>query len=73
MLVLYLIAAASAAYWAASIWSRLQANIAEAKRSGLPYVISPFSPTHFISYALYELWDPIVRLLPKSWWQDWIE
>lgn len=31
--------------------------------------ITPFS---FFGQTLYWLWSPVVRFLPKSWWEDWI-
>lgn len=30
------------------------------------------SPFNMPSQMLYNLWSPLVRCLPKSWWEDWI-
>ncbi|PNP58054.1 hypothetical protein THARTR1_02212 [Trichoderma harzianum] len=39
----------------------LRYHVNEAKRSGLPYVVS------------HKLWVPIIKLFPKSWWDGWLE
>ncbi|KAI9172384.1 Phomenoic acid biosynthesis cluster cytochrome P450 monooxygenase [Paramyrothecium foliicola] len=63
MLSLYLLLGAAVAYWFLTVYSRLQANIAKAKNSGLHYVVAR---------VLRPIWKPIVSLLPKSWTQDWV-
>ncbi|KAF5026179.1 hypothetical protein F66182_1743 [Fusarium sp. NRRL 66182] len=61
------------AYAAYAYTSNLYRNIAEAKKSGLPYVVAPFSPTFLPWYLMYKLWIPLIKLLPKSWWEQWLE
>ncbi|EHK16488.1 uncharacterized protein TRIVIDRAFT_75420 [Trichoderma virens Gv29-8] len=51
----------------------LRYNINEAKRSGLPYVVTPCSPFWLPWQISHKLWVPIIKLLPKSWWDEWLE
>ncbi|KAL7909769.1 cytochrome P450 [Trichoderma velutinum] len=51
----------------------LRYNVKEAKRSGLPYVVTPCSPFWLPWQVSHKLWVPIIKLLPKSWWDGWLE
>ncbi|KAL7785541.1 cytochrome P450 [Trichoderma ceciliae] len=51
----------------------LRRHVNEAKRSGLPYVVTPCSPFWLPWQATHKLWVPLIRLLPKSWWDGWLD
>ncbi|KAM6528335.1 hypothetical protein FALCPG4_009322 [Fusarium falciforme] len=70
--VLILIGAALA-YAVYTYISNLRQNIAEAKRSGLPYIIAPCSPIFLPWQLTFKLWTPIIKLFPKPWWERWLE
>ncbi|KAH7262312.1 cytochrome P450 [Fusarium tricinctum] len=53
--------------------SGLQGNIAAARKSGLPYIVAPFSPVFLPWILTYKAWVPIVRLFPKPLWDRWLE
>ncbi|KAH7148802.1 cytochrome P450 [Dactylonectria macrodidyma] len=53
--------------------SKLRHNIAEAKRSGLPYIVAPCSPIFLPWQITHKLWLPIIRSFPKSWWEEWLD
>jgi hypothetical protein len=50
----------------------LRRNIAEAKRSGLPYVISPVYFQQIWWVILQELLLPLLRMLPGNWTESWL-
>ncbi|KAH7231527.1 hypothetical protein NW759_015329 [Fusarium solani] len=50
----------------------LRANIAAAKQSGLPYSVAPWAPYNRAWFVSYRLWVPLLRRLPKSWTEDWL-
>ena len=52
---------------------RFRGNLEEARRSGFPYLIVPFSP-FFIPWVLVQPYAlPLLSLLPKSWTHLWLE
>ncbi|PSR99029.1 cytochrome P450 [Coniella lustricola] len=51
----------------------LRSNVAAARRSGLPYVIAPVSPFNLWWQIPHKLLTPAIRLLPKVWWEDWLD
>ncbi|KAL7950386.1 cytochrome P450 [Trichoderma barbatum] len=51
----------------------LRYHVKEAKRSGLPYVITPCSPFWLPWKVSHKLWVPIIKLFPKSWWDGWLD
>ncbi|KAF4977841.1 hypothetical protein FZEAL_5684 [Fusarium zealandicum] len=53
--------------------SNLRHNIAEAKRSGLPYIIAPCSPIFLPWQLTHKLWIPIIKLFPRPWWERWLD
>ncbi|KAK5987447.1 Cytochrome P450 monooxygenase ORF6-like protein [Cladobotryum mycophilum] len=59
-------------YKAFSLYTSLQHNIKEAKRSGLPYIVAPFHPFWRPWLITHKLWIPLIKRLPKSWWEDWM-
>ncbi|KAI0009930.1 cytochrome P450 [Xylariaceae sp. FL0662B] len=67
-ILLLLVAAIS--YISFNIISGLTANVASAKRSGLPYFIIPFSPWNKFGQIFNPVWVPIFKLLPPKYWQD---
>ncbi|KAK1654455.1 cytochrome P450 [Colletotrichum phormii] len=69
----FVLAAAVVAYGVYAYASGLQRNIAEAKKVGLPYVVTPASPFSIIWQLTHEFWLPIIKSLPKSWWENWLE
>ncbi|PKS05762.1 hypothetical protein jhhlp_007591 [Lomentospora prolificans] len=61
------------AYATCSALLGLTRNIKAAKKSGLPYIISPVSPFWLPAQLTQKIWMPIVRTcLPKSLWENWI-
>ncbi|CAI4212257.1 unnamed protein product [Parascedosporium putredinis] len=61
------------AYLVYSALAGLNKNIEGAKKSGLPYIVSPVSPFSLPAQVTHKLWIPIVRTcLPRSWWENWI-
>ncbi|KAF9882183.1 cytochrome P450 [Colletotrichum karsti] len=68
----YALLGALVAYGVYACVSGLQRNIAEAKKSGLPYIISPVSPFSMGWQLTHKLWLPIVKSLPKVWWENWL-
>ncbi|KAL7623209.1 hypothetical protein AAE478_006890 [Parahypoxylon ruwenzoriense] len=65
-----LLLAAAGFYCLFNIVSGLSANIAAAKRSGLPYFIIPISPWNRIGQIFNKVWVPLYKLLPRKFWQD---
>ncbi|KJZ78718.1 hypothetical protein HIM_02109 [Hirsutella minnesotensis 3608] len=53
--------------------SSLLHSIAEAKRSGFNYVVVPCNPIWFPWQLTHRMWVPIIKLLPKSWWEGWLD
>ncbi|TDZ39858.1 Cytochrome P450 3A1 [Colletotrichum spinosum] len=64
--------AAVAAYGIYTYVTGWQRNIAEAKKSGLPYVLAPVSPFSIPWQLTHKLWLPIIKSLPKTWWENWL-
>ncbi|KAG9239645.1 cytochrome P450 monooxygenase-like protein [Amylocarpus encephaloides] len=63
---------ATALYWIYSNVSSLIKNVADAKRSGFPYSISPVAPYNTIWLVTYKLWVPLLKRLPVFWTEDWL-
>ncbi|KPM43107.1 hypothetical protein AK830_g3449 [Neonectria ditissima] len=61
------------AFVAYSCVSKLRHNIAEAKRSGLPYIVSPCSPIFMPWQITHKFWLPIIKCFPESWWEEWLD
>ncbi|KAK2810188.1 hypothetical protein FQN50_003158 [Emmonsiellopsis sp. PD_5] len=93
-----LIVGAAIAYTIYSFISGLQFNIAEAKRSGLPYIVArmfkfmqstsiscrtltfdvilletAIFPNSFFWLASYKFWIPLIKSLPRTWWERWLD
>ncbi|KAK2029348.1 cytochrome P450 [Colletotrichum zoysiae] len=51
----------------------LRRNIAEAKKVGLPYVVTPASPFSIVWQLTHKFWVPIIKTFPRSWWENWLE
>ncbi|KAF3760814.1 hypothetical protein M406DRAFT_348284 [Cryphonectria parasitica EP155] len=51
----------------------LRSNLAAARRSGLPYVVVPTSPFSFPWQLTSGLWTPLIKLLPRSCWEQWLD
>ncbi|KAA8569168.1 hypothetical protein EYC84_000837 [Monilinia fructicola] len=60
-------------YWIYSNILGLKRNIAAAKRSGLPYVITPINIYNPFWLTTHRIWLPLIRKLPKSWTESWID
>ncbi|KAF6813005.1 cytochrome p450 3a21 [Colletotrichum sojae] len=69
---IYALVGAVVAYGVYSYVSGLQRNIAEAKKTGLPYIVAPVSPFSMAWQLTHKLWIPIVKCLPKPWWENWL-
>lgn len=65
-----LVIVAAISYGIYSYASGLAQNIARAKRSGLPYYVTPISPINLLGQVLAWAWIPIFKLLPRSYWED---
>ncbi|OTA95036.1 hypothetical protein M434DRAFT_70092 [Hypoxylon sp. CO27-5] len=65
-----LLLGAAISYCIFNIVSGLRANIAAAKRSGLPYFIVPIGPWNRVGQILNKVWVPMFKLLPRKYWQD---
>ncbi|KAI1762843.1 cytochrome P450 [Hypoxylon sp. FL1150] len=65
-----LLLGAAISYCSFNIISGLRANIAAAKRSGLPYFIIPLSPWNRIGQIFHKIWVPLFKQLPRKYWQD---
>ncbi|KAL7930818.1 cytochrome P450 [Trichoderma chlorosporum] len=65
--------AAVVAYSVISWALTLRYYVLEARRSGLPYVVTPCNPFWLPWQVSHKLWVPIIQLLPKSWWDGWLE
>ncbi|KAH8175741.1 cytochrome p450 domain-containing protein [Sarocladium implicatum] len=59
-------------YLSCSLTLSWRRNIAAARRSGLPYIVSPFSPVFLPWQATHKLWLPLIKLLPRCLWEDWL-
>ncbi|KAK2745042.1 hypothetical protein FQN55_006399 [Onygenales sp. PD_40] len=66
-------AGAVIAYTIYSFISGFRFNIAEAKRSGLPYIVAPIFPNSFFWLASYRFWIPLIKSLPRTWWERWLD
>ncbi|KAK4042705.1 cytochrome P450 [Parachaetomium inaequale] len=52
--------------------SGLQKNIAKARKTGLVYILTPVSPVNLAWQLTFFVWVPLIRLLPKSLWENWL-
>ncbi|PNH40201.1 hypothetical protein VD0004_g6757 [Verticillium dahliae] len=48
-------------------------NIYEVKKTGLPWVLAPFSPFSLVFKFSSPIWAPLVKRLPRAWWENWID
>ncbi|GKT60491.1 cytochrome P450 [Colletotrichum tofieldiae] len=62
----FILAVAVVVYGVYSYVTGLRRNIAEAKKVGLPYVVTPWQLT-------FKFWVPIIQTFPRSWWENWLE
>ncbi|KAK6217553.1 cytochrome P450 [Colletotrichum tabaci] len=69
---IFVLVGAVIAYGVYSYFASLQRNIAEAKKVGLPYVVTPASPFSIVWQLTHKFWIPIIKVFPKSWWENWI-
>lgn len=60
-------------YNALSSYRSLQRNLAKAKTSGLPIVITPWHVYTVFWLATHSMWLPLLRKLPASYQGLWIE
>ncbi|KAF2687799.1 cytochrome P450 [Lentithecium fluviatile CBS 122367] len=75
-MVLPLILSALAAitlYHVVASYRRLMRNIALAKSSGLPVVVSPVHVYSVLWLATYYMWLPLLQRLPTSWKGVWLD
>lgn len=57
-------------------WSRYRSllrNIAEAQKSGLPFVVAPWYVYTVFWLATYYMWLPLLKKLPSSLHGTWLE
>jgi hypothetical protein len=65
---------AIAFYFLANTYRNLSRNIALAKSSGLPVVVTPWNVFSIFWLSTYALWIPILKkLLPASFQGLWVE
>ncbi|KAM7191875.1 Cytochrome P450 [Naviculisporaceae sp. PSN 640] len=55
-----------------SIVSGLRGNIQKAQKTGLVYVVSPVHSFNIIWQAGSAVFIPLVKKLPKQWWENWL-
>lgn len=48
-------------------------NLAAAKQSGLPYVVSPVFTFNRFWLVTHKLWLPLLEKLPTSWTDPWLQ
>lgn len=48
-------------------------NLAAAKESGIPYICMPVFTFNRFWLVTHKLWLPLIRLLPTSWTESWID
>ena len=65
------IAALVVAYFV-NYYKCLAQNIAVAKQSGIPYVITPVYTFNRFWLVTHRLWLPLLYKLPQTWTQPWI-
>ncbi|KAK0720776.1 cytochrome P450 [Lasiosphaeris hirsuta] len=65
-----LLAVGLVAGWAAySYVSGLRRNVLAARKTGLPYVVYAVHPHSFPWQLTFWIWLPLIKLLPKAWWE----
>ncbi|KAK0652196.1 cytochrome P450 [Cercophora newfieldiana] len=47
----------------------LRHNIVIARRSGIPYIVYPIHPLNILWQSTNMFWLPLIKKLPKSWWE----
>ncbi|KAK4104621.1 cytochrome P450 [Parathielavia hyrcaniae] len=55
-----------------TIVSGLQKNIAKARKTGLVYIVVPIDPINIVWQLTFFLWVPLIKLLPRSLWENWL-
>ncbi|KAL2178023.1 cytochrome P450 [Thermothelomyces heterothallicus CBS 202.75] len=50
----------------------LYKNVAKARKTGLPYLVVPISPINLAWQLTFTFWVPLIKLLPKSLWENWL-
>ncbi|GAB1315066.1 Cytochrome P450 monooxygenase [Madurella fahalii] len=50
--------------------SNLWRNILKARKTGLVYIVLPWSPINLLWQLTFRLWVPLIKLLPKAVWED---
>lgn len=56
-----------------TVISGLRENIAKARKTGLPYIVVPIHPFNILWQLTCDtIWLPIIKLFPKSWWDNWL-
>ena len=68
-----LVLAVAVSFYAIKYYLALRHHIAEAKTSGLPYVISPLYLYNRAVQVAVTFLAPVFRLLPNAWTESWIE
>ncbi|KAI1483026.1 cytochrome P450 [Daldinia eschscholtzii] len=66
----FLLLGAAVLYFIFNIVSGLRANIAAAKRTGLPYYVVPISPWNRLGQLFHTFWIRLFKLLPRKYWED---
>ncbi|KAG5980678.1 hypothetical protein E4U55_003778 [Claviceps digitariae] len=71
--LLLVVVGAGCAYALYTVISGLRRNIAAAKKSNLPYVVVPCNQLAQHWLMLSHVYARIIKLFPKSWWDDWLD
>ncbi|KAG6017900.1 hypothetical protein E4U43_008393 [Claviceps pusilla] len=71
--LLLLVLGTACAYAVYRVISGLRRNIAVAKRSNLPYLVVPCNQLAQHWLLLCHVYARIIKLFPKSWWDDWLD
>ena len=60
-------------FYGISSYRALSANIAAAKQSGIPYVVTPVWTFSKLWLITHRIWLRVLVKLPESWTQSWLK
>lgn len=68
-----LAAIAIVVYWVYTIFAGLSKHTAAAKRSGLPYIVTPIGPYNVVWLTIHKMVIPLLENLPSAWTEPWLD
>ncbi|KAK3326364.1 cytochrome P450 [Apodospora peruviana] len=69
---IFVAGAALVVWFIYSVFSGYRRNILKARKTDIQYLIVPAHPFNPLWQITYKLWVPLIKLLPKSCWEDWM-